>query len=212
MANPNVKTNDQQQQESRGAQTARNGGQLAQRGRNVSSGLSLSPFEAFLTNPFSLMRRMTEEMDRAFAEYSGSSNGDTSMWTPAIEVSKRDGQYVVHAELAGLKPEDVKVEVTDDALVIEGERKCERQEDRGNVHRTERRYGQFYRAIPLPEGANAEQARAQFENGVLEVTIPVSQQQNNRHQIPVEPSSPSAGSAKSSSSASGSTGTAGKAA
>jgi HSP20 family protein len=152
---------------------------------------------------------MTEEMDRAFAEYSGSSNGDTSMWTPAIEVSKRDGQYVVHAELAGLKPEDVKVEVTDDALVIEGERKCERQEDRGNVHRTERRYGQFYRAIPLPEGANAEQARARFENGVLEVTIPVSQEQNNRHQIPVEPS---VGSAKSSSSASGSTGTAGKAA
>src|SRR5580704_614274 len=126
MAKPNVTTNEQQQQESRGTQVARNstGGQLANRGRSSSYGLSLSPFEVFLTNPFSLMRRMTEEMDRAFAEFSGS-NGNTSLWTPPIEVSQRDGQYVVHAELAGLKPEDVKVEITEDGLAIEGERKFE---------------------------------------------------------------------------------------
>ena len=153
-------------------------------------------------------------MDRAFSEFSGSNNGDTSLWTPAIEVSQRDGQYVVHAELPGLKPEDVKVEVLDDALVIEGERKYEHEEDRGGVHRTERRYGRFYRAIPLPEGANADQARARFENGVLEVMIPVSQQQSDRRQIPVEPSSPSAASAGTASGAAStsSTGSAGKAA
>jgi HSP20 family protein len=157
---------------------------------------------------------MTEEMDRAFSEFSGSNNGDTSLWTPAIEVSQRDGRYVVHAELPGLKPEDVKVEVADDALVIEGERKYEHEEDRGGVHRTERRYGRFYRAIPLPEGTNAEQARARFENGVLEVMIPLSRQQSDRHQIPVEPSSPSAASAGTASGAAstGPTGSAGKAA
>jgi HSP20 family protein len=216
MAKQNIQTNEQQQQESRGTQVAHNsaGGQLANRGRSNSIGLSLSPFEVFLTNPFSLMRRMTEEMDRAFSEFSGSNNGDTSLWTPAIEVSQRDGQYVVHAELPGLKPEDVKVEVADDALVIEGERKYEHEEDRGGVHRTERRYGRFYRAIPLPEGTKAEQARARFENGVLEVMIPLSRQQSDRHQIPVEPSSPSAASAGTASGAAstGSTGSAGKAA
>lgn len=153
-------------------------------------------------------------MDRAFSEFSGSNNGDTSLWTPAIDVSQRDGQYVVHAELPGLKPEDVKVEVLDDALVIEGERKDEHEEDRGGVHRTERRYGRFYRAIPLPEGATADQARASFENGVLEVMIPLSRQQSDRHRIPVEPSSPSAASAGTASGAAstGSTGSAGKAA
>jgi HSP20 family protein len=157
---------------------------------------------------------MTEEMDRAFSEFSGSNNGDTSLWTPAIEVSQRDSQYVVHAELPGLKPEDVKVEVLDDALVIEGERKYEHEEDRGGVHRTERRYGRFYRAIPLPEGTNAEQARARFENGVLEVMIPLSRQRSDRHQIQVEPSSPSAASAGTASGAAStaSTGSAGKAA
>jgi len=216
MTKQNVTTNEEQKQEARGTQVARNspGGQLSNRGRSNPFGLSLSPFEVFLTNPFLLMRRMIEEMDRAFSEFSGSNNGDTSLWTPAIEVSQRDGQYVVHAELPGLKPEDVKVEVLDDALVIEGERKCEHEEDRGGVHRTERRYGRFYRAVPLPEGATADQARARFENGVLEVMIPVSQQQSDRRQIPVEPSSPPAASAGTASGATStsSTGSAGKAA
>ena len=182
MAKQNMQTNEQQQQDSRGTQVARNsaGGQLANRGRSNSFGLSLSPFEVFLTNPFSLMRRMTEEMDRAFSEFSGSNNGDTSLWTPAIEVSQRDSQYVVHAELPGLKPEDVKVEVADDAVVIEGERKYEHEEDRGGVHRTERRYGRFYRAIPLPEGTMTDQAKATFRDGVLEITMPAPSEQVTR--------------------------------
>jgi HSP20 family protein len=140
-------------------------------------------------NPFFLMRRMTEEMERVI-EQSGfrRSDGGTA-WMPAIEVTERDGNYVVRAELPGLKPEDVKVEVVDNALVLEGERKFEREEDKGGVHRTERRYGRFYRSIPLPEGANVEQVRARFENGVLEVTAPMLAQHTNRRQVPVEASS-----------------------
>jgi HSP20 family protein len=147
--------------------------------------LTVSPFEVFLSNPFTLMRRMTEEMDRAFSEFNGS-NGDSSLFAPAIEVSQRDGQYSIHADLPGMKPEDVKVEVRDGALIIEGERKFEREEDRGRTHRTELRYGRFARIIPLPEEANTENAHAKFENGVLEVTVPIAEQQSNRHQIPVQ--------------------------
>jgi HSP20 family protein len=151
---------------------------------------TLSPREFLSANPFSLMKRMTEEMDRIFGEFGfergqGQGQGGGSMWSPAIEVAEREGQYVVHAELPGLKPEDVKVELTDDTLVIHGERKSEHDENKGGVHRTERRYGQFYRSVPLPEGVNAEQVRAKFENGVLEVTIPVPQQQSNRREIPI---------------------------
>jgi len=93
---------------------------------------------------------------------------------------------VVRAELAGLKPDDVKLEIENDALVLHGERKYEREEEKGGVRRTEMRYGRFYRTIPLPEGANPDQARAKYENGVLEVTIPVSEPKNQRKQIPIQ--------------------------
>jgi HSP20 family protein len=143
-----------------------------------------------MTNPFAMMRRMTEEMDRMFDEFGGTRGGsEGNMWSPAIEVTERDGNYAVHAELPGLRPEDVKVELMDDALVIQGERRSENQENQGGVQRTERRYGQFYRAIPLPEGTDAEQAKARFENGVLEITVPVTNRGANRRQIPIEGSS-----------------------
>ncbi len=155
--------------------------------RNMGDLLGLAPSEFFRMNPFSLLGRMTEEMDRVFGEF-GVNRGNTgqAIWAPPIEVSENDGKYTVRAELPGMKPEEVKVEVQDGALVIEGERKFEKQEDRGGVYRSERRYGRFFRTIPLPEGANPEQANAKFENGVLEVTLPVEQQKENRRQIPVQ--------------------------
>ena len=94
-----------------------------------------------------------------------------------------------------MKPEEVKVEITDDAVVLQGERKSEREETRKGVHLTERQYGNFYRTIPLPEGAQTDQARAKYEHGVLEVTIPVPQRKSNRREIPVEGAPQPAGSA-----------------
>jgi HSP20 family protein len=80
----------------------------------------------------------------------------------------------------------VKVEVTNDALVIHGERKVEQEQEEGGTRRTERQYGLFYRSIPLPEGADVEHASAKFENGLLEVTVPVPQQQQQRRSIPIQ--------------------------
>jgi len=131
---------------------------------------------------------MSEEIDRMFGDLGsnrGSSSG-VSQWSPAIEVAERDGNYVVHAELPGLKPEEVNVEVADDALIIQGERRSQHEENQGGLHRSERRYGRFYRSIPLPEGVNPEQVRANFQNGVLEVTVPTTQQPSNRRQIPIQ--------------------------
>src|SRR6185295_1138195 len=86
----------------------------------------------------------------------------------------------------GLHPDDVKLEITDDAIVLEGERKGEREENKGGLHVTERRYGRFYRAIPLPEGAKTDDARAKFENGVLEVTVPIELLKSKRREIPIQ--------------------------
>jgi HSP20 family protein len=142
--------------------------------------------DLFRLNPFSLMRRMTEEMDRVFGDGGSEQQVSGALWAPAIEVSQQQNNYVVRAELPGLKPEDVRIDVENDALVLQGERKFEREEERGGVHRTEIRYGRFNRTIPLPEGANAEQARAKFDNGVLEITIPVPEQKAQRKQIQIQ--------------------------
>lgn len=142
-----------------------------------------SPSE-FFSNPFAMMRRLSEEMDRTFGRYAAREEGE-SFWSPAVEVSTSGGQLKVHAELPGLKPENVHVEVANDQLVLQGERKSEHEEKKEGTYRSERRYGRFYRSIPLPEGANVEQAKAQFNNGVLEITLPIPEQKSNRREIPI---------------------------
>jgi HSP20 family protein len=146
-----------------------------------------NPRDYFATNPFSLMRRFGEEMDRAFSSPRfGGSAEEIDGWSPAIEITERDGKMIVHADLPGINKDDVKVEVTPDTLIIQGERKREHEEQRRGFHRCERSYGSFYRSIALPEGANPDEVRAQFNNGVLEVSMPVPVEQRRARQIPIE--------------------------
>jgi HSP20 family protein len=187
MAKQDVKSNEQQQnQPAQGQAPARYQGRSLTRGYDP-FGLSLLPGDLFRSSPGSLFRRMSEEMDRVFGEFGLHRGGEgRGMWSPAIEVAQKEGNLVVRAELPGLKPEEVKLEISDDAIVMEGERKEEHEETRGGRHMSERRYGHFYRSIPLPEGASAEQARARFDNGVLEISVPVQETGNKRRQIPIE--------------------------
>lgn len=171
------------------AQSGRSGG-LERRGSFFPSLFSLSPRDFFNTSPFELMRRFTEEMDRAFEGWGLAHNwgfsSEGTVWSPVVEVFERDNNLVVRAELPGLNKDDVKVEMTDNGLVIQGERKREHEEKGEGFYRSERSYGHFYRLIPLPEGANADQARAQFENGILEVSVPIPESQRRRRAIPIE--------------------------
>jgi HSP20 family protein len=181
---------DRQKEEQRDREVSRSRQATEVAPRRSYEPLSFSPSE-FFNNPFSAMRRMHDEMDRVFADAwggrpatSGFGGGLTS-WAPVVEVSQRDNQMTVCAELPGLKPEDVKVEITDDALVIEGERKQEHEQKEGGRWHSERHYGRFYRTIPLPDGAKGDQAKAEFKNGELQVTVPVQQPENKRRQIPI---------------------------
>lgn len=146
------------------------------------------PGDEFLANPFTMMRRLSEEMDRMFSSaWDDREFGSREFsWVPPVEVREREGHLFVSSELPGLSKNDVKIEVTSDGLVIQGERKREHEEDRGGIHRSERSYGCFYRSIPLPEGANIEQAKAQFNNGVLEVNVPIPKTREKTRQIPIE--------------------------
>src|ERR1700760_95857 len=95
-------------------------------------------------------------------------------------------QLRVQAELPGLSPEDVRVEIGENEIVIQGERRVEHDENRRGVRRTEREYGVFYRTIPLPEGAQVDQAKASFRNGLLEVTVPIPQRASERRPVAIE--------------------------
>lgn len=178
------------EQSSQGEQSSRQSS-LARRGSVFPSvpSLLLDPLGFFDDSPFSLLRRMHQEMNRAFSPGSGAQGDNVNpVWIPPIEVAYRDGNLVVSAELPGLKDEDISVAIQDNAIVIQGERQVQHEEEEGEVHRTEIRYGRFYRAIPLPEGAKTEQARAEFSDGVLRISVPVPQQQSNVRQIPIETS------------------------
>lgn len=137
------------------------------------------------SDPFRVMRHMLTDMDRIFEGLSAGPwpahrlVGDwespaTGQWVPAVEVIERDKELVIRAELPGLDKKDIKVDVTDDALTIEGTRKEEKEEKEGGFYRSERCYGSFFRRIALPEGADGDKARAIFKNGILEVVVPTS--------------------------------------
>lgn len=125
----------------------------------------------FSLNPFALMRQFTEDMDRFYTPTTGKATG--AFWAPALEVKQKEGKVFVTCELPGLAKEDVKVRVEGNTLVLEGERKAEKEEKREGFYHSERSYGKFYRSVALPEGAKADETKAQFTNGVLEVTVPV---------------------------------------
>src|ERR1700729_2910048 len=145
--------------------------------------LLLDPLGFFDDSPFTVLRRLQQEINRAFAQPGPNSisrtDGASPLWIPPVEVGYQDGNFVVSAELPGLSDEDVTVEIT-------GERQFVQEENEGGIQRTERSYGRFYRAIALPEGAKTDHARAEFQNGVLKISVPASQPQSNTRQIPIE--------------------------
>lgn len=188
----------------RGLQTGREGRTQSGLVRSGKPGSGLVS-GAQMRSPFALMRRVMDDMDRAFEEFGfgrdvgfgrslvsplwgGADNdlwvdlstGGDALWSPAVEVLERGDKLVVRAEIPGVSKDDVNVNVTDDALTIEGERRRE-AEDRGEgFYRSERSYGRFLRTIPLPDGVDAEKIEATFKDGVLELTLPAPKREQKR--------------------------------
>lgn len=138
--------------------------------RGPASVFSLTLRDFLTANPFELMRRFTEDMDRFFEGRNWSISVMT-LWSPSIEISEKDGQITVCAELPGLSKDDVRVELTQDGLTISGERKRDWRE---GIYWSERICGSFMRTIPIPDEAQVEKVKATFENEILTVSVPVS--------------------------------------
>ena len=144
----------------------------------------LSSLSPFALSPFAVMREFTNEMDRLIR--GNGSGAELQAWAPPMDVEQCNGNLVISAEVPGLKKEDVKVEVADqNTLIIQGERKQEHRQDHEGYHRWERNYGHFYRAIALPEGAKADQVKAELKDGVLKVSIPVPEPAKKLRRVPI---------------------------
>jgi HSP20 family protein len=165
---PPTETSQQGQQESSGLTRNQNS-----QNRSGALARSLGTF-----GPFSLMRRLFDDLGRFTAfgmpgTRPGEGNGfDGLMFVPLVEVMHRDGKLIVNVDLPGMAVDDIQVRIDDGALIIEGERRSEHEQQDGDVWRCERSYGRFQRVIPLPEGADPETIEARFENGVLEISLP----------------------------------------
>ena len=124
-----------------------------------------------------LMRQMTRDFDRLFGDFGVRLPQIDRLpevaWMPELEVFERDGRFIVRADLPGMKREDVKVNVQEGMLILEGERKVENEVTKDQFHRTERTYGTFFRSLQVPEGAKLDMTAATFKDGVLEVSMPM---------------------------------------
>lgn len=115
--------------------------------------------------------------DEVFRDLSPATQAD---WVPAIDIREEKDKYVVTADLPGLRKEDVEVTFENDVLTITGERKVQVEQNDSRLHRSERYFGRFSRALRFPGDARPDQISATFKDGVLEVTVPKSEEAKAR--------------------------------
>jgi HSP20 family protein len=123
-------------------------------------------------SPFEGLTRWFDDID-TWVDTGFFTDMPNTMWRPAIDIEEKDGKYMVRADLPGIKKGDIHIELHDGYLTLRGERKSEHKEKKGGYQRFERTYGSFERTICVPEGVTEKDIHAHYEDGVLELTIPV---------------------------------------
>jgi HSP20 family protein len=122
-------------------------------------------------DPFRDLTALQSEVNRLFSRATGGEVSERQSWTPAIDVVETNDAIVLKAELAGMKPEDINIEVQDNVLTVSGERKFEEEVKEDKFYRIERRYGSFSRSLALPPTADEGHVEAKYDNGLLQITV-----------------------------------------
>jgi len=124
-------------------------------------------------DPFAELGELRSRFDRLFDD---AAVAREPRWTPAVDVVRGNGNLVVRADLPGVKPEEVKIEVDHGTLTVLGEHEERKEEKDKHFVRRERRYGAFARSLALPPGVDAARITAKTHDGMLEVTIPLPEE------------------------------------
>lgn len=128
-------------------------------------------------DPFREMMSLRDMMNRVFDESFSRQLGSSEDWNlPSVDMYQTDKDLVVKAVLPGLKPEDIQISITGDVLTLRGETKQEQEVKEANYHLHERRFGSFSRSLPLPVTVVTDKAHAEFENGILTLVLPKSEE------------------------------------
>jgi len=154
-------------------------------------------------DPFSEFRNLTRQMDNLLrgpeftvgtplltgGDVSGAGmGGDISSlaeWRPHIDIKDRDKSLIIHAELPGVNKEDIKLSVENNRLILQGEKKVKKEEEKENFVRKEIVRGRFYRSFLLPPGVDASKVKADYNNGVLEVIVTKPEEGKKGHEIQI---------------------------
>jgi HSP20 family protein len=136
-------------------------------------------------DPFRDLRTLQEEVNRLFSTNLTRPFGDDEgigrgAWAPSVDIYENKDQIVLEAELPGMKQEDFDLTVENNVITLRGERRFEKTDESDNYHRVERSYGAFTRSFTLPQTVSAEEARAEYNNGVLRVTLPKREETKSR--------------------------------
>ena len=143
---------------------------MAQDKKNVARRVGVARWD-----PFAELTEMRNRLARAFdlgAPDWSSEELAPSAWIPAVDVKESDDKFVLEVDLPGVKPEEVDVQVTGDTVVIKGERKFEKEDEKEGYHRIERAYGSFQRVFSLGTEVDNDGVKATMKHGVLKVEIP----------------------------------------
>ena len=120
-------------------------------------------------DPFREMTQVQSQLNRLVDQVW---NGRQESWLPAVDVFDTQEAVVLKAELPGMDPDDIQIEVEDNVLTNKGERKFEEEVDEERYYRVERRFGSFQRSLALPQGVKADEIAAAYEDGILTLTVP----------------------------------------
>ena len=129
-------------------------------------------------DPFRELDDLQDRLSTIFGRAPVKKEGDkrealtVAEWAPLVDIVEDDKDYVIKAELPGLKKEEIKVGVQDDVLTISGERKYEKEEKDKKFHRIERAFGSFMRSFTIPDDSDGEKVSAEFKDGILRVHLP----------------------------------------
>lgn len=128
-------------------------------------------------DPFREMTQVQNQFNRLVDQVWGTRQ---ESWLPAVDVFDRKEAVVLKAELAGMDPADIEIEVEDNVLTIKGERKLQETVEDERYYRVERRFGSFQRSLALPQGVKAEDIQAGYEDGILTITVPKVEEEKPR--------------------------------
>lgn len=132
-------------------------------------------------NPWKELEEMEKRLTSVFGPSSPSGVTDNkeamsvAQWSPLVDITEDEKEYIVKAEIPEMKKEDIKINVHDDVLAITGERQYEKEEKGKKYHKVERAYGSFMRRFTLPEDADGSKVSAEYKDGILNVHLPKSE-------------------------------------